>query len=426
MSEITRRDLLRTGLALSTGTLVARGSDALGAPRLAGDSPDPGAHTNVAQSASVSPRERLLFDFGWRFHLGCDSAAWRDLGTEDGQDVFSKTGTFIFATEEFDDSRWRSLNLPHDWAVELPFVRDEALQSHGYKPLGRNYPETSVGWYRRGFRHSRQRLRPAHRARIRRRLSQRTRIRQRLLHRAKRQRLRSRSASTSATSCITAARNILVVRVDATFGDGWFYEGAGIYRHVWLTKTDGSIWARGIRYVRTDVKPDASVLSLTTGRENEDSTDARSTVHWKILDADGRTVATARTAAAALRTRGKGHVHCPCHVALTPPLVAGDSVSVFRGRTGRERRSSARRRARCLWRPHGRIRPRQGLLPERPVRENQGHLQSPGSRRRRRGRCPIGCRGTGSRYCARWAATRCARRTTCRHRNGWRPASAWA
>ena len=34
------------------------------------------------------------------------------------------------------------------------------------------------------------------------------------------------------------AKNCIVVRVDASFGDGWFYEGAGIYRHVWLTKTD--------------------------------------------------------------------------------------------------------------------------------------------------------------------------------------------
>ena len=33
-------------------------------------------------------------------------------------------------------------------------------------------------------------------------------------------------------------KNYLVVRMDASFGDGWFYEGAGIYRHVWLTKTD--------------------------------------------------------------------------------------------------------------------------------------------------------------------------------------------
>ena len=32
-------------------------------------------------------------------------------------------------------------------------------------------------------------------------------------------------------------KNVLLVRVDATQSDGWFYEGAGIYRHVWLVKT---------------------------------------------------------------------------------------------------------------------------------------------------------------------------------------------
>ena len=32
-------------------------------------------------------------------------------------------------------------------------------------------------------------------------------------------------------------RNILAVKVDASQTEGWFYEGAGIYRHVWLVKT---------------------------------------------------------------------------------------------------------------------------------------------------------------------------------------------
>ena len=33
-------------------------------------------------------------------------------------------------------------------------------------------------------------------------------------------------------------KNVVVVRVDATDWEGWWYEGAGIYRHVWLVKTD--------------------------------------------------------------------------------------------------------------------------------------------------------------------------------------------
>jgi beta-galactosidase len=32
-------------------------------------------------------------------------------------------------------------------------------------------------------------------------------------------------------------KNTIAVRVDATKFEGWFYEGAGIYRHVWLDKT---------------------------------------------------------------------------------------------------------------------------------------------------------------------------------------------
>jgi beta-galactosidase len=101
--------------------------------------------------AGVPPREQLLLDFGWKFILGHASDPLRDLGFGKGPDDFSKTDNFEFATAKFDDSGWRSLNLPHDWAIELPFVRAESLQSHGYKPLGRKYPENSVGWYRRAF-----------------------------------------------------------------------------------------------------------------------------------------------------------------------------------------------------------------------------------------------------------------------------------
>jgi hypothetical protein len=49
----------------------------------------------------------------------------------------------------FDDGDWRAVDLPHDWAIELPFVNDPALTSKGFYPLGRHYPEISVGWYRR-------------------------------------------------------------------------------------------------------------------------------------------------------------------------------------------------------------------------------------------------------------------------------------
>ena len=83
------------------------------------------------QETSVeAPREKWLFDFGWRFQFGHGSDPARDLGFGMGQGDFAKTGEFEFSKAKFDDSKWRPLNLPHDWAVELPFIRDEEPVSY--------------------------------------------------------------------------------------------------------------------------------------------------------------------------------------------------------------------------------------------------------------------------------------------------------
>lgn len=301
MSEITRRDLLRTGIALSAGTLVMRGSEAPAAPGLAGHASSPEADATVLESrGAVGPRERLLFDFDWKFHLGCDSAGLRNLGAGDGLDAFSKTGAFKFATDGFDDSDWRSLDLPHDWAVELPFVHDEALQSHGYKPLGRNYPDSSIGWYRRAFDI------PASDANRRIVLEFDGAF---------------RSAAVFLNGCYIGrndsgyvpfrfdisdflnygGRNFVVVRVDASYGEGWFYEGAGIYRHVWLTKTDRLHLRSSDSVVRCRVSFGQAELALETRVMNEGLRSERARVRWSILDRDGHELAVAHTAERLLR-----------------------------------------------------------------------------------------------------------------------------
>jgi hypothetical protein len=60
-----------------------------------------------------------------------------------------------------------------------------------------------------------------------------------------------------------------MLRVDASFGDGWFYEGAGIYRHVWLTKMDALHLAQWESYIRTEVKGNSATLNLGTIVENQ-------------------------------------------------------------------------------------------------------------------------------------------------------------
>jgi beta-galactosidase len=299
MPEVTRRDLVRAGLALSATSAVSGSAIARAEALLFTKS----GIASAEALAGVPPREQLLFDFGWKFTLGSACDSLRDLGFGKSQDDFSKTGNFEFATGKFDDSRWRSLDLPHDWAVELPFVHDESLQSHGYKPLGRKYPENSIGWYRRAFDI------PATDA-------------------GRRIVLEFdgafRSALIFVNGCfigrndngyvpfrfdlsdflIYGGKNFVVVRIDASFGDGWFYEGAGIYRHVWLTKIDPLHLCRWESYVRTEIKSDVTLLSLGTIVENQTTQSATPRVYWQILDTEGKTVAVAQAAPQAIAADG--------------------------------------------------------------------------------------------------------------------------
>ncbi len=54
-----------------------------------------------------------------------------------------------------------TLDVPHDWCVELPFDA-RGGHSHGYKAIGRDFPENSVGWYRKIVFHPRIRLGKTH------------------------------------------------------------------------------------------------------------------------------------------------------------------------------------------------------------------------------------------------------------------------
>src|ERR1700722_7177394 len=178
-------------------------------------------------SFAQSSREHLSLDTGWKFHL-CDD--WPNALSF----VNSGTGSGP-AAQKFNDAYWRVVELPHDWAVELPF--DPASDGgHGFKPLGVKYPTNSIAWYRREFHLSTD-------------------------DSSKRIWLTFDGVMHDATVLVNGwlvrrheggyypfheditevahfgGENTISVRVDATKSEGWFYEGAGIYRHVWLDKT---------------------------------------------------------------------------------------------------------------------------------------------------------------------------------------------
>ncbi|MGB6743791.1 MAG: beta-galactosidase GalA [Terracidiphilus sp.] len=290
MPGISRRNLLRSGLALSASTAVARSAWGRTAALLAGDA----QAASTEALAAVAPREQLLFDFGWKFVFGHGSDPAHDLDFGYGQGDFAKTGDFKFAKIGYDDSNWRKLNLPHDWAVELPFVHDEEQKSHGYKPLGRRYPETSVGWYRREFDV------PASDAGRRVTIEFDGAFRSVLIFVNGCFVGRNDNGYAPFRFDITdflamGAKNCIVARVDASFGDGWFYEGAGIYRHVWLTKTDPLHLGKWESVVRSELSGSSAALTLETVVVNKGKQAETAKAAWKIVDASGNTVAAAES-----------------------------------------------------------------------------------------------------------------------------------
>ena len=290
MKKLSRRDVLKSSL-LAPAAIAAQPLKGIEAA-LPLPSPDESVSTISSAAGPNSGRERLLLDFGWRFHFGHASDAAKDFGFGSGRSGnFQKTGGFLPAGAlAFDDSDWTPIDLPHDWAIELPFVNDAALLSKGFHPLGRNYPETSVGWYRRVFELD-------------------------AADAGKRISLEFDGAYRESMVVLNGfyigrhsggydpfrfdvtefvnhgGRNVVLVRVDATSSDGWFYEGAGIYRHVWLVKTDPVHVKQWGAFVRSELKPGSAALSIRTELANETPEAKGARVISTVLDPDGKEVA---------------------------------------------------------------------------------------------------------------------------------------
>ena len=214
------------------------------------------AQNAFSQQTPVWPRSHLNFDAGWKFHLGNAADPAKDFNYRT-VGIFVKSGKAAgtaIATD-FNDSSWRTLSLPHDWAVELPFEYspDSDVMSHGYKPVGGHYPATSVGWYRKHFtipvvdsgRRFVIRFDGVYRD---------SKIWVNGFY------LCGNASGYSGFTCdITdylryGHDNVLVVRVDASQYEGWYYEGAGIYRHVWLNEYDNLHIAEDGLFVHSAVK----------------------------------------------------------------------------------------------------------------------------------------------------------------------------
>lgn len=242
-----------------------------------------------AHAAEAASRERANFDADWRFAFGHPFDPAKDFNHGTGYfSYFAKAGYGDGpADPKFDASAWRQLDLPHDWAVEAPFDA-RGSHSHGYKAIGRNFPERSVGWYRKSF------ALPA--SDLGRRIS----LEFDGVHRDSQVWVngfwlgREPSGSTSFRYDVTdylnyGGDNVVAVRVDVTMEEGWYYEGAGIYRHVWLTKTAPLHVAPWGTYVTTSVRDDFASADVTARTEvtNDGSTPAHFQLEQIVLGPDG-------------------------------------------------------------------------------------------------------------------------------------------
>lgn len=235
--------------------------------------------STAALAAPGKPRTIVNFDRSWKFQLG-------DVQGADKPD--------------FDDSSWRSLDLPHDWSIEGPPNPDAQMRSHLEGPFdklspagdGGGYLDGGVGWYRKTFTLPES-------------------------DKGKRITILFDGAYENADVTINGQelgkhpygftsfyfdltphlkfgneKNVLAVRLQADQPGCRWYSGAGIYRHVWLITTNDLHVAQWGTYVTTpSVSKTEADVKVATQVQNDGAGEADVTLATRILDPDGKELA---------------------------------------------------------------------------------------------------------------------------------------
>jgi len=242
-------------------------------------------------------RERILLDDGWKFKL-----AQGDLLQP--YETWTKAGDFRGGppSRAFADAEWRTVDLPHDFVVEGDFVNEANFTAreplthhtvHGSKPGG-------VGWYRRRFSVAADEE------------GKRFYLFFDGVYRDSRIYLNDyfvgqhESGYTGFWFDVTdlidyGAENVLAVRADALRPEGWFYEGGGIYRHVWLVKT-GAVhvapWGTFVSTTLSGTGPGRTArVRVETTLANRLPRESACEIVSTLRDPSGRAVGTARAVA---------------------------------------------------------------------------------------------------------------------------------
>ena len=242
-------------------------------------------------------RETIRLDKGWKFSFGHAGDPQKDFGC--GTEYFNyltkansihNEGPY---SQKFDDSAWQEIQIPHDWVTTLPYA-PEASHSHGYKTVGWKYPKTSVGWYRKTLHIGKEDF------------GKHLMLRFDGIFRNARVWFNGFYMGTEPSGYVTqvyditpyidyGGDNLICVRADASLEEGWFYEGAGIYRDVWLEKSAEVSVAPFGTFVYADLEPPFSqaIVHVKTDVTNHGLETRQYMVEQRILDAEGHEVARA-------------------------------------------------------------------------------------------------------------------------------------
>jgi beta-galactosidase len=251
-----------------------------------------GFYNVKAQTQPLPVREKLSLDKGWLFHLG--DIPFPIISGHGESYATSKAGSATgAAAAKYNDAAWRKLDLPHDWAVEQPFDSTENL-AQGFRKRG-------YGWYRRYFKLD-------------------------STDKGKNIELQFDGIATNAVIWVNGTvvhrnycgytssyiditplakydgqPNVIAVQVDAQSHEGWWYEGAGIYRHTWLVKrpalhiiTDG-IFANPIKN-----KDGSWQIPVEATLANSGSETRLATVEVNLFDRQNKRIVSGSTEASVL------------------------------------------------------------------------------------------------------------------------------
>jgi beta-galactosidase len=214
------------------------------------------------------------FNDGWKFYRGDASGAQQ-------------------AT--FDDSSWRSLSVPHDWSVELPFNQNSPA-GHGGGLL-----DGGIGWYRKTFALDQSYS------------GQQIRIEFDGVYCNSEVWINGTSLGTRPYGYSTfqydltkyvktdGTNNVIAVKANNNQPNSRWYSGSGIYRDVWLTALGPVHVAYNGGFITTpSVSATSATVSIAADVENQASSSQSVTITTEIYDASGAKVATNTTEASAV------------------------------------------------------------------------------------------------------------------------------